>query len=84
MKLTKRGIAMRLNYYFSKRRSHNQPRGEGCPFISVKYRCYNSCGMIFPSIKLIEDIVKCPCMKFDKKYVIRRCDLWIKKYLTNS
>lgn len=80
MKVTKKAIAERLDVFCKIRRVTNLPRGEGCPFVSIHFGCWDSCGVIFLSI----GVDHCPCYHFKKSYVLRRCDLFIKKYLTSD
>ncbi len=65
--------------------SLGRKRGRGCPFFELK--CTESCTVIFPrwARKYAYYTARnCPCHELDKKYVVRRCDLFRKKHLTND
>ena len=84
MKPTNKELAIQMVGHKERQKGYGTPRGYGCPFLS-DCKCEDACGVVYPSTKDGYGLViGCTCTKLTKKYMIRRLDWFIKKYLTSA
>ena len=63
--------------------------GRGCPFGELGYTlhtCCSVCVYLFPSLEEQGNPagIDCPCFQLNRKYVIRRCNKFVREVMTNG